>query len=428
MIDTNVYNYLVQSYIPKASTPYDIHKRSELRNIYNTIVNKSKKSPLYKVKMSEDKQHFALTLKDTALYLKSTLAAINGDNEGSVFHSQKAYSQRPDKATAEIIGEDGADVPMPFRIKINSLATAQRNESMSVYDRSGSLSSGTYTFTSHVGDKSYEFQFNIGPASTTNGDVLNKLSQFINRSNIGIRTGIVTENDNGKMHLVMESLTTGNRDAALFSFEDDTFPKGSSGIVAYFDLNTVKEHPSNASFEVNGNQQEAYSNQIVIDHSLKVTFLEPSEDPFQIVYQADDEKIIDGVRQITNTYNSLVGLAENNRENNRFAAKLASELKGIASVYKNDLESSGINITDTGKLEIEESLASQAARDGDLQKLLGSSAGLAGRLSAKMAMISIDPMEYIDKKLVTYPNTAKPGTANPYMLSIYSGMLFNYYC
>lgn len=54
--------------------------------------------------------------------------------------------------------------------------------------------------------------------------------------------------------------------------------------------------------------------------------------------------------------------------------------------------------------------------------------GLFAKLSHKMSDISLNPVDYVDKVIVTYPNTAKPGFTNPYLTSIYSGMMFSSYC
>lgn len=428
MINTNVYNYLVQTYIPKSNSPYDIHKKSELRNIYSTIVKKNIQSPLYKVTLSEDKQQFALNIKDSALYLQSSLKAVHENNPDSVFLSQKAYSDQPDKASADIVTEDLSLLPDSFSIKINRLASTQKNESSSVYKESRGPRSGSYVFQARVGEESYEFQFNINPATTKNKDILSKLSNFINKSDIGIRSGLIEEDGGDKIHLALESSDTGNKGLPIFELEDVSYPVGSSGIISHYSLDSITDFPSNANFEINGVPSESASNYFVLNHSLRMTLHEPSSDPFQIVYQADSDKILNSIRQITDTYNSLIGLANSNLADQRFAGKLASELTSISSFYKNDLEAAGINFSKNGAMNIDDSLASQSARDGDLQKLFCGSNGFAGRLSAKMAMISIDPMEYIDKKLVTYPNTSRPGTTNPYVVSIYSGMLFNYYC
>ena len=59
----NVYNYYMTTYSPRSSTRYDTHKKSELRNIYNTIVKLNKEAPLYKLDTSKAAKNFAVGLR-----------------------------------------------------------------------------------------------------------------------------------------------------------------------------------------------------------------------------------------------------------------------------------------------------------------------------------------------------------------------------
>ena len=46
-VHNNVYNYYLTTYAPQPScSRYDTHKKSELKNVYNSIVKLSKDSPL----------------------------------------------------------------------------------------------------------------------------------------------------------------------------------------------------------------------------------------------------------------------------------------------------------------------------------------------------------------------------------------------
>lgn len=77
---------------------------------------------------------------------------------------------------------------------------------------------------------------------------------------------------------------------------------------------------------------------------------------------------------------------------------------------------------------MDESLASQAAQDGDMEKLIGRDSALNRRLRKKNEEIKLNPMDYIQKKIVSYPDYGKPPKGYSYITSLYSGMLFNYYC
>lgn len=77
---------------------------------------------------------------------------------------------------------------------------------------------------------------------------------------------------------------------------------------------------------------------------------------------------------------------------------------------------------------MDDSLATQAVNDGDMQKLFGPGAEFAGRMLKKTDEVKLNPMDYVDKVTVTYPNYKKAPEGFSYITSLYSGMLFNYYC
>ena len=63
----------------------------------------------------------------------------------------------------------------------------------------------------------------------------------------------------------------------------------------------------------------------------------------------------------------------------------------------------------------------------DMENLFSGMKNFTSSLLRKSNEITLDPMKYVDKKVVAYKNPGK-SFANPYTSSIYSGMMFNYYC
>ena len=109
-------------------------------------------------------------------------------------------------------------------------------------------------------------------------------------------------------------------------------------------------------------------------------------------------------------------------------SKLALEFKYLVKPFKSELESCGLLFEEDGTMKIDEALATQAINDGDMQKLFSEESELSKRLLGKSENVKLDPMEYVDKLLVSYPNYTKEGIGYSYITSLYSGMLFNYYC
>lgn len=96
--------------------------------------------------------------------------------------------------------------------------------------------------------------------------------------------------------------------------------------------------------------------------------------------------------------------------------------------FQSEMESAGITFDQKGYMQMDESLATQAAQEGDLERLFGKDSRLNQRIQNKNEEIKINPMDYVDKILVSYPNFGKPPRGFSYITSLYSGMLFNYYC
>ena len=64
-MDLNVYNYLMTGYNTKpAASKYGAHKTSDFVPLCATLRNVQKSSPIYLVKTSDDKQAYALNVKE----------------------------------------------------------------------------------------------------------------------------------------------------------------------------------------------------------------------------------------------------------------------------------------------------------------------------------------------------------------------------
>ena len=68
-----------------------------------------------------------------------------------------------------------------------------------------------------------------------------------------------------------------------------------------------------------------------------------------------------------------------------------------------------------------------AAEAEDISAEFGFLKDFSGALLRKSNQVSLNPMEYVDKKIVAYKNPGKT-FVSPYNTSAYSGMLFNGYC
>ena len=154
----------------------------------------------------------------------------------------------------------------------------------------------------------------------------------------------------------------------------------------------------------------------------------PGDQAAQISYVPDSDKIIGGISGIIKSYNKLVDSTNDYSSETGQSPKLIREYRNLLKPYASELESCGITFDEKGRMKLDESLAAQAAIDGDMEKLVGKDSSLNRRLHKKNEEVKLNPMDYIEKKIVSYPDYGKPPKGYAYITSLYSGMLFNYYC
>lgn len=427
-MDLNVYNYLITGWNTKpATTKYSAHKSSELRSVLKDIAKRTMASPVYMVHLSDDKQAYALQVKESSIALHTSFQELMNGDADALFVQRKATSSDEEQVGVWIDTDDYDALPDSFSLKVNQLANTQVNMSKEFYETSKSLEAGTYRFRIAVNDVSYDFQYNI-KKDAKHSDVIGGLSDFITKAHIGVVASPVSR-EAGKIAMRLESDVTGTPDGdVIMSFEDRPDGQHPEGIVSYYGLNRVIRQPENAQFELNGVDKQSMSNRFKLARSLQVEMRHVGEQAADISYMPDDEKIMKGVENMVDSYNRMVESSWNYQKETGHMPKLVREMQTVLHPFLSDLESAGITVDEKGTMHIDESLAYQSAVDGTFQDLLGENSALGMRMLAKTNSVKLDPMEYVDKTLVSYPNTSKAPVGYAYNTSLYGGMLFNYYC
>lgn len=427
----SVYNHYLAAYAPPSVSKYDTHKKSELRGIYNSIVKINKESPWFLPLKSSDVQTFAIGLKEDARELHNTIASLSGmqDSEESLLSKKAASSSNSDIATATYIGSNSSSESPSFALEIKALAQPQENRGKYLDDDLVALPSDTYSFDVQINDMNYEFQFSIND-SETNKDVQNRLSRLINNSNIGLNAH-VDETENGSS-LVITSEATGLTQGKdhIFSITDDHTSK-SRGAVEYLGLNYVDKQASNSVLTINGEPYSTPSNDFTLekmfDVSLKSTT--PEGRPVTISLKTDVESLTDNITGLTEGYNRFLRQTMSHFNDQPKSKALFREINSIQSRYAQAFKDMGLSSNADGSLSLDtEKLKDTILSSNDLSETFSPLQDFSNRLLQKSNQISIDPMTYVDKKVVAYKNPAGPNYASPYITSAYSGMMFNGYC
>lgn len=423
----SVYDYYLTTYASKPATRSDTHKKSELRNIYNTIVKISKKSPLYKVDVSENIQRYAIDLKENARFIKSKTDLFFNDSDNGI--RKKLISSDEDVLSINYMGipeSEQNDSILSYEFQVDALAKPQVNTGNFLKSNGTSISTGNHAFEVDIGDYSYEFQFSVQPEDT-NKSVQEKLARLINRSDIGLTAQVIT-NDANKSALKLTSDKTGAAfNGTIFSVIN-THEQLEDNTIDLLGLNNVSQMSANAEFRINGVNRTSASNTFTINKNLEVTLkgISREDNPSHIKYQDDVISIIDSIKGMADSYNNIVDLANKTTRESDQTHSLQKEIRRMTERYKNDLESIGLNITEEGYLNFDESLILQSAGEGTISESLNHLREFKNGLAAKADDISINPMKYVKKVMISYPNPKK-SFANPYVTSIYSGMMYNGY-
>lgn len=424
-----VYNNYLTTYTPKPLTKYDSHKKSELRNVYNSIVKLNKDAPWYLPTTSKDAQQYAIELKENARGLHNTIAQLGGLEKDGLFRKKSAYSTDEGVAVASYIGGENVKEDLPdFELEVRSLASSQENLGLFLPSNAKtSLAPDTYSFDIGINDMNYEFQFSVGEAET-NRDVQDRLVRLINNSDIGIRASLAESEGRTSLRLTSEATGLAPGKEQIFTVSDDHTSK-TAGAVEYLGLDYVSREPANAQFIVNGKESSAPSNHFTLNKLFEVhiTGISPEDQPVRIGLKTDVDSLTDNVNHLVGGYNDFIKAASSYLETQSKSRQLVRELSGIASVYSNSLEPMGLSLQADGTLDVDkDTLRQTAVQSPDINETFGSLKNFSNMLLRKSNQVSLNPMDYVEKVMVAYKN---PGHnfINPYVTSAYTGMLFDGY-
>lgn len=426
----NVYNYYMTGQVQKQQTnKYDVHKKSELRGIYHSIVKMSRESPVYIYDRSKSAMQYAINIKEEARSLKNILSALDSEGDaGSLLGQKIAVSSDENAVTVNYFGgRDIQDDDAELVVAVDQLATPQVNTGSYLAQNRLKLIPNNYSFDIQTSGLSYGFQFRVSHQDT-NRSIQDRLATLITKSNIGVQAQVVTDETTGFSALKLTSNATGNDDGKLWFRVTEEKDSPESGAVAYFGLDKISDMPGNAVFQLNGEQHTALSNTFTINQDFELTLHNTTKEgqPAVIGFKPDIDTVNDNIKEMTHKYNSMLRLSGSYASQQVRTNLLGKNISSVARQYGNSLESIGLQLDKDGLIEVDDQLLNQALTE-DMNDTVDSLMDFKSALSSKTEEVMLNPMDYVDKKIVAYPNPGKM-FANPYLTSIYSGMLFNSYC
>lgn len=417
-INQNIYNHLSSSLVPKKRNV--THKSSELRAIYNKMAKYNKHSPLYLLSLSEQKQSYMINIKEAAITLKDVAESF-ANPDSDIYHKRSLKSSDNDAVSGALKSSNYNDIPDSLEVKIVSLATEQVNTGSYIASDGHSFNSGDYRFSINTLGETAHFNVQINRES--NIEVQHKIAQYINTRSLGIAASVVTNGN--KSALIVNSSETGrpsNSDGLYFTFRAD----GENDIVDMLKLNDVSTPPSNSEFYINGSVHSSASNHISINQTIELDFHRPTDEAVTINLVPDTDTAMAQVDMFVDAYNSLVDLSDAEAKMPIGSRNLYNDISVIVSKHKEELEAAGLAIDDNYHLVKNETLLADSVQSGEFSQLFNDISSFKDDVSSATNRLTLDPVAYINKLIVTYPNTSNKAST-PYTQSLYSGLIYNNY-
>lgn len=424
------YSYYLSAYGSSAVSRYDTHKKSELRSVYNNIVKINKESPLYKIRRNRQIPSFLIDMKEHSRQVKNVISSLSDNGEGLVnaFQKKVAISSDDSIVSASYIGGfKETDGSKNFELEVRRLAGPQTNLGNFLDSSALDFEPGDHIFDLVTTANSYEFSYTV-TSSDTNRSVQEKLARLFNTAGVGLTAEVVTDSKN-RSALKLSSKQTGLSDSESSLFEIN--PKASADSMEAMDLlgiHNITSPATNALFLFNGKEYATYSNTVTVNGMFELTLHEvsPADSPVQIGFKTNVDAVADNLQTLVDAYNGFIAMGE------RYAGKwqgnrLLHDLQNVSSSYKNDLESIGMMVEDNGTISIDRELLAETVEAKNTDDVFSVLDSFKNSLSAKANNVSIDPIQYLDKIIVTYK---RPGTnfPSPYHSSLYSGLMLDQMC
>ena len=196
----------------------------------------------------------------------------------------------------------------------------------------------------------------------------------------------------------------------------------------YLGIRTPSNEGADAVYSVNGKTYTSPSNDVTLEqgYELKLKKADPGRD-VTIGYKPDLESMKDNIISLAGSYNDFLKATAEYIDRQPRTSILVNEMKSGSATYTKLLRNMGVEQADDGTLNIDGERLAESLKTGDPESELGVLKDFTKFALRRANQIQINPMDYVDKRIVAYKNPTQPHYANPYVTSAYSGMLFNGY-
>lgn len=407
---------------------YDTHNYEELKNLYSAIQLRNRFSPVYLSEPSPKSIAYAVYLKESARSLTQKINSLSGVGSADLFGAKNTCNTNPSLAKAEYVPEDAEpDMPQSFTLNVERFASPQENTGAYLDSNEAvGLAPGSYSFDLLTNKLHYELQFSVAPGEK-NSELQNKLCRLINNSELGIHARVDSKDSRSALIITSDALGLPFGAERHFSLTEDstTYDKG---VIDYLGLNGNIKEAANAVYTIDDEEFSSYSNKFTVFGGFHIELLPDTASDentsekmtARIGLETDAQSLSENIDAFVDEYNNFMHSTlpfDDDAKKGDYGREISlnTEMYRFLSQHRQDLEVYGISINEDASLDYDKELMTD---DFTGIKRFGN------QILDKLDLISIDPMEYIDRRICAYPNP-RTSFVNPYMTSIYTGMLFS---
>lgn len=427
----NVYDYYRQAFAPHSSNKKErdqkVTSKGDSKGIYSQIRSIDKESPVFIMNYSKDIRAFSVHMKESALKFRSNIADLGGLDQEDMFGKKSIFSSDDSIADAKYYRDASpSEEEDSLELIVKNLAQPQKNQGSFLPSYDIGVPPGSYSFDVTNSVSNYELQFTVSETDT-NINIQNRLARLINNSGIGI-TASVEEDGAGNSALSLTSNTTGYNDGKNpFEISDeDTSQQG--GIVDFFGIRDITQPASWATYSVNGVEKQSPTNDIVEQQKYAIKLKKAAPDTtVTMETKPDYESLSENIKGLASSYNDFVKAVSEYLVKQPRTTLLVGSMKQMTSSYASQMAHFGMKQNGDGMIEIDEAKLTEGLSSEDAGDTLQSLKDFTRTALTKASQVQLDPMNYVDKKIVAYKNPLKEHFSNPYLTSSYSGLMFNSY-
>jgi hypothetical protein len=282
-----------------------------------------------------------------------------------------------------------ADTGRTLDVDVRQIAMAQKNVGSRVDSDDKPANSGDFAFDITVGGETHSLNVSVKEGDN-NLTAQMRMAEAINKKDIGLNAIVSHDTNSGESFLTIQAEKTGADEN--FKITDRT----AGGLVSAYGADRVDVQAQDAVYSVNGGVARTSAvNDVNIGNGITATL--KAGGTAKVGLKADAEAIMGGVKDLVESYNSLLKTAKN--YDSTGSDKIVNQLTKAYKSSASSLSSVGITADKDGYLSLDETRARSSIENGSMARAIGadgySARGFTAAVKQTASSVNRTPNMYL---------------------------------